>query len=242
MAVDEALVENSRVTGVPVLRLYGWQEATLSLGYFQGSAVPARFGRLPLVRRLSGGGAIVHHHEVTYSLSIPAGHPLAVQPSRLYRQVHTGIAGALASLGVAVDRRGEVAFTADAPGEGPEQSAPLSTRNVQPFLCFLRRNPDDLVRAGSKVAGSAQRRRRGALLQHGSLVLAASPDAPEVIGLCELTHVELSLACVRQRLVKHVLECVHLRAEAAQLEDNERRLAAHLASAKYGARCWNLRR
>jgi lipoate-protein ligase A len=190
------------------------------------------------VRRLSGGGAIVHHHEVTYSLCIPAGHPLAVQPSRLYRRVHEGIAAALVALGVILDARGEATLDSDS----DEQSAPLSTLNVQPFLCFLRRNPDDLVRAGSKVAGSAQRRRRGALLQHGSLVLAASPDAPEVIGLCELTHVELSLACVRQRLVKHVLECVHLRAEAAQLEDNERRLAAHLASAKYGARCWNLRR
>src|SRR5882724_9809402 len=74
MAVDEALLESAAVDGIATLRLYQWSEPTLSLGYFQPAADrqthPAS-RECPLVRRASGGGAILHDRELTYSLAIP---------------------------------------------------------------------------------------------------------------------------------------------------------------------------
>src|SRR3569833_2236254 len=76
MAIDELLADAAR----PVLRFYAWRPATLSLGYFQAyadrHAHAASLG-CPVVRRSSGGGAIVHDHEITYSLVVPVGHPWA---------------------------------------------------------------------------------------------------------------------------------------------------------------------
>ena len=73
MSADEALLE-SAVRGVASLRFYTWAAPTLSLGYFQHADVrDANLARLPWVRRSTGGGAIVHHHELTYALALPAG-------------------------------------------------------------------------------------------------------------------------------------------------------------------------
>src|SRR5947207_4428455 len=75
MAADEALLQ-SALAGKPSLRLYGWSEPTVSLGYFQPEAVrreDPRLAQLPYVRRPSGGGTLVHHHEVTYALALPPG-------------------------------------------------------------------------------------------------------------------------------------------------------------------------
>ena len=74
MAVDEALVDDAAARGTCWLRFYGWAEPTLSLGYFQGHEErlahrPSR--QCPVVRRMSGGGAILHDAEITYSLAIP---------------------------------------------------------------------------------------------------------------------------------------------------------------------------
>src|ERR1700678_3435608 len=78
MALDEALLETgANGAGPAYLRPYGWTTPTLSLGYFQRLAelqVEPRFQSVPLVRRLTGGGAIWHHHELTYALIIPAIH------------------------------------------------------------------------------------------------------------------------------------------------------------------------
>src|SRR5437899_518235 len=77
MAADEVLLE-SAVRGLASLRFYGWPAATLSLGYFQPAAVrraDPTLSALPWVRRPSGGSALVHHHEITYALALPAGAP-----------------------------------------------------------------------------------------------------------------------------------------------------------------------
>src|SRR6266567_4064320 len=73
MAADEALLESASERGVASLRFYTWSEPTLSLGYFQPSARPLAVRSLPWLRRSSGGAAIVHHHELTYALALPAG-------------------------------------------------------------------------------------------------------------------------------------------------------------------------
>jgi lipoate-protein ligase A len=173
MAIDEALLEAAVDRGDCTVRWYRWRSATVSLGYFQetdaASAIPA-FAGLDVVRRLSGGGAILHHHEWTYSCTVPAGNPLSGTPSQIYELVHKRIIAGLAQRGIdAATLRGT--YNASAEGE---------------FLCFGRGDSRDVVLLGHKIVGSAQRRRRGAVLQHGSLLLRRSEYAPQFPGVLDL--------------------------------------------------------
>jgi lipoate-protein ligase A len=183
MAVDEALMEVAATDGVAMLRFYEWAEPTLSLGYFQAAADRHQHSpslACPLVRRSSGGGAILHDRELTYSLAIPAAHPWAANAERLYIATHEALAAALKSLGVSAFPRGRVA-AADVDNLDVKPGTP------PPLLCFQRRAVGDLLIGETKIAGSAQRRRRGAVLEHGSILLAASRFAPELPGIEELT-------------------------------------------------------
>ncbi len=176
MAVDEALVDDAAARGRCWLRFYGWSEPTLSLGYFQSyddrlAHRPSR--ECPVVRRSSGGGAILHDKEITYSLAIPQAHPLAGDSTWLYRAVHESLIEVL---------YGEVLEAVCCTAEIAELAA---LAGQQPFLCFQRRAVGDVLLGDTKICGSAQRRRRGAILQHGSLILERSPCAPELPGLAE---------------------------------------------------------
>ena len=180
MAADETLL-NAAADGVPGGRWYRWSEPTVSLGHFQ-KGPELNLPDLPRVRRLSGGGAIVHHHEWTYALAVPRSHRLARSPETFYEAVHAELIAALAAAGVTARLRGE-----------GDRGADSRT------LCFLRADSRDVVVTDAsgvvrKVVGSAQRRRRGAVLQHGSLLLAASPHAPGVPGLNEAAGLTLAAA------------------------------------------------
>lgn len=194
MAVDEALLEESLKSGTIFLRLYRWSEATVSLGYFQrpdDQQLDPRLAHLPAVRRLSGGGAILHHHELTYSCCLPPTHPLAQQPSQLYEQIHAVFITELSEQGIEITRRGHSVA-------GPDE----------PFLCFLREAAPDLVVRGRKVLGSAQRRRRGAVLQHGSLLLRASEYTPEILGLVDLVPQFVESALALPHLAERLACCL----------------------------------
>lgn len=171
MAIDECLLESALQRGICSVRIYGWDTATVSLGYFQASDEPRapEFANLPTVRRLSGGGAILHHHEVTYSFALCPDHPLTERPSDLYQLAHRAILLELSKSKVVAAMRGVDHKN------GPE-----------PFLCFSRGDRNDIVIGAHKVVGSAQRRRRGAILQHGSLLLKSSPFAAELPGILDL--------------------------------------------------------
>ena len=195
MAVDEWLLRSAADNGVLTLRFYQWAEPTLSLGYFQQHVdrqLHAASLACPLVRRSSGGGALMHHHELTYSLAVPASHPLAQRAEELYYAVHETLVELLqhqASL---------AGGTATAAGKFKLCEATDSRGKGEPFLCFLRRSRGDVLFAPAdphllqtndrcaKLCGSAQRRHRGAVLQHGGILLARSPQAPELLGLNEL--------------------------------------------------------
>lgn len=219
MAVDEALLESVAAGGVATLRLYRWSEATVSLGYFQRETPEiepgGRFEGLPAVRRLSGGGAILHHRELTYSCCIPAQHPLAAEPTRLYDELHAGICAAFQEWGLAVAPRGVT--------EGDEK----------PFLCFARGDRRDLVYDGFKVVGSAQRRRRGAILQHGSIHLRRSPFLPEIPGLLDLAQTEINEREFCSRLVLHCTRRLEGRGRNSELSETEIQLAQELEAQKY---------
>ena len=110
---------------------------------------------------MTGGGAIVHWNELTYSLFLPADHPAVagVPTRRSYAVLHAPIVNALRALGVPVSQR-------DAPEVHGEADS---------TLCFDRVTDLDLVAGDRKLVGSAQRRVQGRMLQHGSIVLAPNP-------------------------------------------------------------------
>ncbi|MCG8653349.1 MAG: lipoate--protein ligase family protein, partial [Pirellulales bacterium] len=149
MSIDQTLLETVDRGGPPTLRFYTWNQPTLSLGYFQPQVQRREHSasrKLELVRRATGGGAIVHHHELTYCLVMPLGDRRSGARVDLYQGLHQVASDVLAEFGVRAS---------------PHR---LSGReeNVDPsaFLCFQRRTAEDLVVAGYKVLGSAQRRGR----------------------------------------------------------------------------------
>ncbi|MGQ0636031.1 MAG: lipoate--protein ligase family protein [Planctomycetaceae bacterium] len=173
MALDEVLLGDALHHGRCNLRLYRWRKPTVSLGHFQPvlpETMPPALRKLPVVRRLSGGGAIVHDQELTYSCTLPPDHPLSRTPRSAYDVLHDAIIASLAEIGIVARRR-----------------ATFEPARQEEFLCFGRGDPSDILIAGQKVVGSAQRRRKGAVLQHGSLILRRSVFAAEFPGLLDLS-------------------------------------------------------
>jgi lipoyl(octanoyl) transferase len=181
MAIDELLAEEAVRRGCLVIRVYAWSEPTVSLGAFQGLAEAescAAIAGLPIVRRPSGGGAIIHGTDLTYAAAVPRAHPWGGTPQALYDGLHAAMVDVLRELGF--DARLHAPSADDPPADA--------------LLCFSRRSPGDVVvRHGdapaAKVMGSAQRRFGTAVLQHGSLLLAACPRvavAARHEGLAEL--------------------------------------------------------
>ena len=181
MSVDQALLETVEQTGQMTLRIYRWQTATISLGYFQ--AYDARTQHppslnCPIVRRRTGGGAIVHDEELTYSLCVPSSERWASQNGELYDLVHNSVIELLREYDV------EAYLFGHRLGEA-------TRADKDRFLCFQRRAEGDLIVGDSKLGGSAQRRLKKSLLQHGSLLLKRSVSAPELPGLEDLTGVQV---------------------------------------------------
>ena len=189
MAIDAALLQVAdNEPAAPIVRVYQWAEPTVSLGYFQKSdpsSTEPLFASCPRVQRLTGGGAILHHHEVTYSCVIPRNHRLREQPLQLYSLIHRSILKVLTACGATVGFRGDFPNST-----GTEKTCSAVER--EPFLCFLRSDPRDLAAIDGeldgypKVVGSAQRRRRGTILQHGSILLRRSDLLPDMLGICDL--------------------------------------------------------
>jgi lipoate-protein ligase A len=159
MALDEALMERARQTGEWTLRVYSWSVPTLSLG--RNQAARGRYAldrirerRLDVVRRPTGGRAILHHREVTYSVTAPTAS--AGELGESYRRINRLLLEGLRGLGV-----------------GATVAAP-ATRAIPPGMspCFDEPAAGELVVGDRKLAGSAQWRMDGALLQHGSILVA----------------------------------------------------------------------
>jgi lipoate-protein ligase A len=181
MAVDEAILRTTAERGSPTLRIYRWSQATLSLGYFQRhddrrEHQPSE--PCPVVRRTTGGGAIVHDREFTYSFCTPIADRVAAELRGLYELFHQALIDALRTW------CGAEATLVSRQPKAPSRKA--SDNGAEPFLCFQRRAESDVALDGVKILGSAQRRRHGALLQHGSVLWSRSEFAPELAGIEQL--------------------------------------------------------
>lgn len=164
MATDAALMAHARRTGVATLRVYAWDRPTLSLGRHERARDrfdPARIAAqgVGVVRRPTGGRALLHHREVTYSVTAPAG---ALTLGESYAAINALLLDALARLGVS-------ATIASAAGRALR---PLRALRPEGAACFAEPSAGELTVDDAKLVGSAQLREDGALLQHGSILLA----------------------------------------------------------------------
>ena len=232
MAKDEALLDfASSHPGQSIFRTYEWSEPTLSLGYFQlieSAESDQRWKGATVVRRLTGGGALWHDAELTYALILSTSHPLSSRTAALYEWVHEAIVRVLSGQGLHAARRGT---------ENPDLDQP-----AKPFLCFCDRNANDIILHGHKIVGSAQRRRSGAILQHGSILLRQSPRTPELQGIIDLAENTLGLGEVRQRLLTELPEALHFHNHLEEWPGIVVERTKNLIETHYRNDSWNRRR
>lgn len=238
MAVDQALLEDVDAGGPATLRFYAWDQPTLSLGYFQSIGDRSRHVEsqsLPLVRRATGGGAILHDAELTYSLCMPITDRASQRVRAIYDAVHRSIIAALGELGIATRRFADSAQSTACSGSAPE-------RDQEPFLCFQRRTDEDLILTGYKIVGSAQRRAARAVLQHGSVLLAASRWAPQLPGILELTTKRIVYDRLATRIAHHASSEVGVQWSDASVPAAIRDRAGEVVDARFAHRSWTARR
>ncbi|MEM9399506.1 MAG: lipoate--protein ligase family protein [Verrucomicrobiota bacterium] len=152
MAIDESLLRYVNETGQPVLRCYGWADASVSIGYFQKAEEVVPEGR-SFVRRYTGGGLVDHRADHTYSIIVPQGHPIyAMGTASSYAKIHEAIAQSLHELGVANTLANDCS----------ESESPA---------CFQKPVKFDVVAGTDKLAGAAQRRNKLGCLHQGSILV-----------------------------------------------------------------------
>src|SRR3989338_1698427 len=174
MAIDESVLEHiARGESTPTLRLYGWRPPAVSIGYFQSldeevdREACKKFG-IDVVRRMTGGGAVFHDKEITYSIHIPMS--LGLVPADIlesYRAVSNGVIFGLRDFGLDV------------------QFVPLN----------------DLILNGKKISGNAQTRKKGVILQHGTILLEV--DVEKMFSLLKVPNEKLKgklIADVKERV------------------------------------------
>lgn len=162
MAIDEALLQCARM---PTLRVYGWKERALSLGYFSryAEAEPAAAGRA-MVRRWTGGGLVEHGDDITYTIIVPRDAAFFQQtPLESYQMIHEAVADWLRASGI---------LAHVAPTSAEERSG----------ACFAAHVRYDIVSGSTKLAGAAQRRTRWGLLHQGSILLPVVTTNRELAG------------------------------------------------------------
>jgi lipoate-protein ligase A len=229
MAVDEVLFRGVTAGAPPAVRLYRWSEPTLSLGYFQRvsdreSHPPSR--SLPLVRRATGGGAIVHDAEWTYSVTLRLPHDRPAAARHVLAAVHQSLVHFFQRFDIPVRPVGRS----------------TSSQEGEPFLCFQRRTTDDLALGEHKVVGSAQRRHRSTLLQHGSILLRRSPAAPELPGIEDIQPVTQVGGLLAELWPAELASALDLSLSQSSLAEAESRLAAEIDRERFAASRWNEKR
>ena len=171
MAMDRAILTACERGQAPAtLRLYGWEKPTLSIGYSQNKlrdvdTAQCERRNIPIVRRFTGGRALLHQYELTYSLVAPIPHP----------GFPGNLAGAFGAVSKAVIFSLEKAGVAKPEISGKDKRSQGEGKKRSP-ACFSTSNHWEITVKGKKLAGSAQRRLNGAFLQHGSILLDLDPE------------------------------------------------------------------
>jgi len=237
MAIDEALLDSK----VPVLRFYSWKPAGLSIGYFQPVNVfnldNLKKHKVELVRRLTGGNAVLHDKELTYSFIIDeSGMSKSIVES--YKEISKGLLQGLRNLGLKVVMNEDV------------------SKGEKSAVCFNDPSWYEIIVNGKKIVGSAQKRVDGKLLQHGAVLIDI--DIEKYCSLFNNCSNEL-ISKVRERMtsindelngkkgyddVKEAMKkgfesAMGLEFEISELSKEELELAKKLERNKYSTDKWN---
>ncbi len=234
MAIDEAVMLGHKLEDAPTVRFYGWKPHAVSIGYFQGIGEEVDLPRAKelgadVVRRITGGGAVFHERELTYSFVCSEASKLVSKNiMESYEKICGAIVKGLDELGV------EASF------------APLN----------------DIIVSGRKISGSAQTRRNGNVLQHGTLLLEVSVDKmfsllkvpnekmkgkivqdvkQRVTSLEQETGREYSFLDVAEAMRKGFEKAFDAKVILGELSSEEKKLAKKIRE-KFASREWNFRR
>jgi lipoate-protein ligase A len=225
MAVDDALLTLCRPgLSPPTLRLFSFRPPCLSLGRFQPAPPETcRDPGLEIVRRPTGGRAVLHRRDVCYSVIAPADHPLvAGSIIQSYGKIARALAEALAILGLP--------SLEEAAAQGPLPAADW---------CFEALAPHELALDGAKLVGSAQLRRDGILLQQGSIHLASPGGQPSgAICLEEALGRRVSRREMASALVEGFGHAWGVAFRRGRLTAEEEQLAQRLEREKYANPAW----
>ncbi|WP_127580052.1 lipoate--protein ligase family protein [Paenibacillus koleovorans] len=263
MAVDEAILTAvSEGLVPPTVRFYGWDPATLSIGYFQKAELEVDFDEVArqgvgFVRRATGGRAVLHDRELTYSIIVSEEYPgMPRTVNEAYRVLSEGLVLGFRKLGLSAEM---VSLASE------EEKEKYST--VGSAACFDSPSWYELVVEGRKVAGSAQTRQKGVVLQHGSILLEL--DTEQLFSL-----LRFSSERIKQRMMESfarkavaigdvcrdvglppvtleqaerafragIAEGLGVTLEDGELTPYERELSERLALERYGHDEWNLKR
>ncbi len=162
MDYDESLAQTYNKTNEAILRFYGWSPYTVSIGFHQNiqdfNLQKLEQDGIGIVRRPTGGRAILHAHELTYSVVIPCNEQM---PKQIYRLINEGLLLGLRTFGI------------DAKLSGKDENLPSFYKHPESVSCFAVSAKNEIQYHGKKLAGSAQRRFGNVILQHGSILLGA---------------------------------------------------------------------
>ncbi len=246
MAIDEALV-HAFAPGIslPVFRLYGWKPQTLSIGRFQKAADVldlecCREANLPVVRRITGGGAIYHADELTYSIVCSAEQiPPASSIKDSFRVLTGFLIGFYRRLGL------DVTYAADTAPAGQH----FGTRTA---FCFAGRETFDILANGNKIGGNAQRRLRNVIFQHGSIPIInrsvtglsymrdKSPGFVSGTTSLDECNVKSDADCLRREILAAFRNHFSVVLSPDKLSSQEAECAERLVRDKYTSVGWNL--
>ena len=263
MALDEAILTAHSEGKVPsTLRFYGWNPPTLSIGYFQKAEAEVNLAKLQqkgfgFVRRATGGRAVLHDRELTYSMVVSEDYPgLPSGVTEAYRVLSKGLQIGFRRLGL--DAQMVQLRTENEKQEYASQGS---------AACFDSPSWHELVVAGRKVAGSAQIRQKGVLLQHGSILLEL--DSVQLFSLLKFSSdllkyklektfnqkaiainplreaqgmSSVSLETVEEAFLQGIMEGLNIEIEVAEPTPYELELAQQLVDEKYGLDAWNLKK
>lgn len=245
MAIDEALLSSFDQHSQPILRLYGWHPAALSLGRFQKACEVLDTARcssaqLPVVRRITGGGVIYHADELTYSIICSPGQIPETSSIKDSFRVLTGfLLQFYRNLGL------DALYALDVNTAGER----LGERT--PF-CFAGRESYDILVNGRKIGGNAQRRLKQIVFQHGSVPILNRATEGVTYLKERPPELEKRITCLAAEgvvpdatFLKSVIKaafCSNLQTSLleTELSDHERQSADRLLHQKYQNDGWNL--
>lgn len=257
MATDEAIMRSYAAKLVPpTIRFYGWQPAAVSIGYFQHGEREIDFAAcreqgVDVVRRLTGGRAVLHANELTYSIIVGEDYPeMPMTITASYRYLSQGLLLGLAALGLTAEMTKPQASYA--------QKVPQQTSAA----CFDAPSHYELTVSHKKLIGSAQVRKHGVILQHGSILLAFSAEQLAAIlhidsqeknktsSMLKTRVMDLQTALGRKvtwdeaRLAMEAgfAEALGVELAGGELTAMEKETAGELAVTKYAQDAWTLKR